>query len=392
MAGTLLLAARYMAFHRGRTAILIAAIALTMGLPLAMRWTISQFQQRALQRAYSTPLVVGTKGSRFGLAIHALYFRGESPTPTTQAEVRRIEATGLAQVIPIHASFRAQGYSIVGSTDAYIKYRGLVIDQGRPLERLGDCLVGATVARKLGIKPGQRLLSEPENLFDLSGPSPLNLRVTGILRSTGTPDDESVVCDLKTTWIIQGIGHGHQLKKSDSSESNSDASAPHDAGRENLVQYAEVTDENLSSFHFHGKSDNFPVTAIIAIPYSEKSETLLIGQYLGSDQHHQIIRPVEVVNELISVVGQIRQLFDLAASVLAITTLLLVVLVLLLSVRLRQPEMRTMFLLGCSRSVQAQILLTELTIVVGLSLCLAVILSIAVASMSDRLIHILAGS
>lgn len=380
MVGTLLLAVRYMSFHRGRTSILVAAITLTIALPLSMRWTISQFEQRAMQRARSTPLVIGSKGSRFGLAIHALYFRGEAPPPIRQSELKRIEATGLAQAFPIHAGFRAQGFTVVGSTDAYFEYRGLALSEGESLERLGDCVVGATVARKLGIAPGDRLLSEPENLFDLSGPSPLKLRVTGVLRATNTPDDESIVCNVKTTWIMQGIGHGHQ---------QADASTPHKAGRENLDQYTEVTEENLNSFHFHGQPDNFPLTAIIAIPKSEKSETLLIGQYLGSDQTLQIIRPVEVVNELMLVIGQVRQLFDLASIVLALATLLLVVLVLLLSVRLRQREMSTMYLLGCSRSKIAQILLTELALVVGLSLCLAVVLSLLVASMPDWIITIL---
>ena len=118
---------------------------------------------------------------------------------------------------------------------------------------------------RLGLAPGDRLLSEPENKFDLSGPSPLNPRVIGILRPTGSPDDEIVLCDLKTAWIMQGIGHGHTLKSSPTETTDTSAepnSHGHNAGRENLAPSAEVTDENLRTIHFHGQTDTFPLMAM----------------------------------------------------------------------------------------------------------------------------------
>ena len=389
MAGTLRLAWRYIAYYRARTAILVAAITLTIFLPLATRWTIERFEHRALARASSTPLVVGVKSSRFGLAMHALYFRGESPQPLPQAQLKRIEETKLAATIPLLIRFRAQRFAIVGTTDAYFNFRGLSVDRGERLRRLGDCLLGATVASRLGLAPGDRLLSEPENMFDLSGPSPLNMRVIGILHPTGSPDDEIVLCDLKTTWIMQGIGHGHSVKSipTETTDTNAEPNSHgHNASRENLAQYAEVTDDNLRTFHFHGQTDTFPLTAIIAIPDSEKSEAILIGKYLSPDEPYQIIRPVEVVDELMHLISQVRRLFDWIALLLAVATILLVGLVVMLSIRLRGGEMRTMTLLGCSRVTIASIVLTELSIVIAISLILAVILAIAASYGSDVLV------
>ena len=227
MIGVGLLAWRYIAYYRVRTFILIAALTLTFFLPLATRWTIKRFEGRAMERASSTPLVVGAKGSRFGLAMNALYFRGESPELLPQAQLSRIEETKLAKTIPLFVRFRARGFAIVGTTNDYLQYRGLLVERGENLQRLGDCLLGARVASRLGLLPGDRLLSEPENLFDLSGPSPLNMRVAGILKPMGSPDDEIVLCNLKTTWIMQGIGHGH------SANSESD-SHEHSASKENI--------------------------------------------------------------------------------------------------------------------------------------------------------------
>ena len=86
------------------------------------------------------------------------------------------------------------------------------------LERWGDCLLGWKVAQDLGLKVGDGLLSEPENLLDLSGPAPLRMHVRGLLNRTGTADDEVIFCHLETTWIMAGIGHGHDVVKTSDQE------------------------------------------------------------------------------------------------------------------------------------------------------------------------------
>ena len=53
-------------------------------------------------------------------------------------------------------------------------------------------------------------MSDPLNVFDLSGTYPLKMRVVGVLEKSGSADDDAVFVDLHTEWIISGIGHGHQ--------------------------------------------------------------------------------------------------------------------------------------------------------------------------------------
>ena len=78
------------------------------------------------------------------------------------------------------------------------------------LTRLGDCVLGAAAAEKLKLQPGDKLMSDPENVFDLAGSYPVNMRVKGILAPTGTADDGAVFVDVQTEWLILGIMHGHQ--------------------------------------------------------------------------------------------------------------------------------------------------------------------------------------
>lgn len=375
MRGILLLAMRYVSFYRGQTAVLIVCLALTIYLPVAAGLVVRQFQEQVRARAQATPLLIGPKGNPFGLTIHALYFRGGSQETLTMAEVERVRDGGLAQAIPLLIRFRARGHVIVATTPDYYELRGLTLAAGEPLQRLGDCVLGAEAARRLEVQPGQRLLSEPENVFDLTGPSPLNLRITGVLAKSHTADDEAVFVDLKTAWIIQGLGHGHALAAT-SESSDETGPAPegehrHAASRANLDTYTEVTEENIRSFHFHGQQRDFPVTAIIAVPTDERAATLLMGKYLAPDATAQIVNPAEVFEQLLGIVFQVKRLFDFSSLLLSVVTLLLLVLVIALSLRLRRREMETMFKLGCSRFTMVRLMAAELCLVLACSAILA---------------------
>ncbi len=132
------LAFRYISYHRWRTALLIAATTLTVMLPVATRWTIERFRAQALNRAHSTPLLVGAKGSGFALTLHALYFRGDTPPSVPYSLLTRIDQWKLGQSLPLLARYRAQGHLIVGTSEQYLSFRQLKLAAGEPLERWGD--------------------------------------------------------------------------------------------------------------------------------------------------------------------------------------------------------------------------------------------------------------
>lgn len=400
------LAFRYMAFHRLRTMLLVAAVTLTLMLPLATRWTIERFREQSLQRAQATPMVIGAKGSSFGLTLHSLYFRGDTPPVLAYGQRKRIDDYGLGKTLPILARYRAQGHLVVGVTDEYLTFRALTLAEGEPLERWGDCLVGWRVARELGIKTGDRILSEPENMLDLSAVGPLKLRVRGILSRSDAADDDVIFCHLETAWIIAGIGHGHHQPEiqdrekelstsSDTPSVSAAGSAPvqpasaeqgeHPHTSENLERLSEITDESLGSFHFHGNRNTYPLTAIIVLPDSQRSATLLEGKYLAPEELCQVVIPSQVVSDLLLVVARVQQLLDAVSMLLGIATLILLVLVMWLSLRLRAAEMRTLRLLGAGSWSIAQIMVVELAMIVVVSLLTAFTLSIALVYNLDAM-------
>jgi putative ABC transport system permease protein len=381
----MLLARRYLAFHKVQTLIVVGCITATIYLPVVMHLLLADFQQQLTSRGESTPLVIGAAGSRFDLALHALYFETQPPHSISMQEVSDTRTSGLAVPIPLLVRQRARGYPIVGTTLDYLDFRQLQLRRGTTLLRLGDCVLGARVARKLGLEPGDRLLSDPENVFDIAGAYPLSMRVAGVFDESHSPDDNMVFVDLKTAWIIEGIGHGHQdlggPQSADAAGTGQRENGSNQLGDGVILQqtdreivagaalrhYTEITEQNVGSFHFHGEPKSFPLTAIIALPHDEKSATLLMGRYQADDQAAQILQPATIVDELLQMVFRAKQFFDVGAVVLIAVTVMFLTLVVLLSRRLRRREMQTLVKLGCSRYMIVGMQTAELSLVMLMS-------------------------
>jgi len=381
---------KYITYNRIKTAVLVACVTLIAFLPFSLQVLLDESERQLMSRAVSTPLVVGAKGSALDLVMNSLYFGDERPETISMQAVNRIWDADLALPIPLHTRFKARGFSIVGTTLDYFDFRRLKVESGRHLAVLGECVVGARAAMELKLKPGDSLVSSPESLFDLAGVYPLKMKVVGVLEKTHTSDDLAIFVDLKTAWVIQGLGHGHQdvtqlndptlvLKRT---ESNVAATAK-------LYHYTEINEKNIDSFHFHGNTDVYPITAVIAVPNDEKSGTILQGRYLSKDENQQILRPAEVIDGLLQNIFRIKNVLDAVVSVVALATIMAIILVFALSLRLRQGEIQTIFKIGCSRLTIVKLLAAEILIIVATSGLLCGTLLMVVDQFTHDLVRLL---
>jgi putative ABC transport system permease protein len=368
MFDSLYIAWKYITFNKVKTATLVACVTLISFLPIALQLLLGESERQLMSRAVFTPLVVGAKGSSLDLVMNTIYFGDEVPELITMDASERVENTDLALSIPIYVRFKARGNPVVGTTLDYFEFRGLKIIAGRQMAVLGDCVLGAKAAESLDLKPGDSLVSSPESLFDLAGIYPLKMKVSGVLGKAHTADDLAVFVDLKTAWVIQGLGHGHQdvTRLTDPTliykrtESNVAATAK-------LYHYTEITEENIESFHFHGNLAGYPITAVITVPDNEKSGTILRGRYLSKDETRQIVKPGEVIDGLLQNIFRIKNVLDAVIAVVALATILALMLVFALSLRLRQREISTIFKLGCSRMTIVRLLAAEIFIIIFIS-------------------------
>ena len=372
MSDVLYLAWRYLVFHRWKTLLLIASITLIAYLPVGLNVLVGRSAEELTARAATTPLLVGSRGSPLELVLNSLYFDAEVPAPTSLAEVERISATGLATPIPLHVRFRSRSAPIVGTSLEYFDFRALSIADGRPMAVLGECVLGSEAARDLGVAVGDAVISSPESVFDLAGVYPLRMRVVGVLERSFTPDDGAIFVDVKTAWVIEGLGHGHQdLASPDAAAGVLSRDGNRVTANASVAQYNEITAENIDSFHFHGDPATYPLTAILIDPADDKSAVLLAGRYASPDASQQIVRPRVVVEELLGTVFTVREYVVGAILLVAAATVAMAALVFLLSLRLRRGEILTLHRIGGSRGRVAAMVVSEILLVIAASATLA---------------------
>jgi putative ABC transport system permease protein len=138
--------------------------------------------------------------------------------------------------------------------------------------------------------------------------------------------------------------------------------------------YNEIDGENMDSFHFHGNTDVYPVSAFIFVPNDEKSSTIIRGRFEAGELPNQVVVPVNVVEHLLQSIFRIKHIFNTVFVLVGIATLLILVLIVTLSLRLRKDEIHTMFTMGSSRYKTFEILGLELLILIMLSGVMATIL------------------
>lgn len=383
------LAWRYVVHHRARSLTLVACVTLVAFLPVVVSLLTSSFQSELVARAQSTPLLVGPKGSRYDLVLQSLYFEGRGLGTIPVHQVDRIVDTGYASAIPLLLKHRAKGFPVVGTTLDYLSQRRLRIASGNSLARLGDAVAGASVARRLGLRPGDFILTDSLNVFDIAGQTPLRMRVTGILHPSHSPDDDAFFVDINTAWIIEGIGHGHDdvarvdpslLLKKDENKLTASAG---------VVSYTQITDENIDSFHFHGDPASFPITGIMVVPHDERTSSLLMGEYLDPKEPMQIVRPLEVMEELLRFVFRAKRFFDAQSTLVGLATLILLGLIMALSARLRQREMETLFKMGANRRTILTMILAEWLYIALASFGIVIALSAFAISWASSLLRYL---
>jgi putative ABC transport system permease protein len=382
LGGVLHLGTRHLRRNGAKTTLLVAAFSLVWLLPAGLALFVRAAEAQLRARAEGTTLLLGQAGSPLELVFNGLYFTKPRIAPLAYGEVEAVAEGGLAEAIPLYARFSAGGRRIVGTSLDYFDFRGLEVAEGRGLARLGECVVGAAAARALGLAPGGSIISTPETLFDIAGVYPLKMRVVGVLASAGTPDDEALFVDLRTAWIIEGLGHGHEDAEvlgeearlpgrgGDRAESGEAEKAGPVSLNASVTHYNEITEENEDSFHFHGEPTDFPVGGAIVLPGDAKAQAILKGRY-GKPGGPQLVSPADEMDDLFATVFSVQALVLRLLVAIGLATLAMGALVFLLSYRLRREEFLHLRHLGADPVTLRALVAFEAVFVVAASLLVA---------------------
>ena len=195
------------------TVVAAVAIALAGGLFLGT-WKIKEESSRAFSRsAGGFDAVLGARGSKLQLILNGLFHLEASPGNLSWEQYELIRDTrGVKEAYPIAVGDNYHGYRLVGTLaemfekHEWRKGRKYEIHAGGRVftDNAKEALVGAFVARKLGLKVGDTFHPYHGLVFKEDAKHADIFVVTGILKSTGTPADKVIWIPIKGIQLMEG--------------------------------------------------------------------------------------------------------------------------------------------------------------------------------------------
>ncbi len=143
--------------------------------------------------------IIGPEGSETQLVMNTMYFTDEPLGTIPYSVVSDLQKDSrVTSVIPFAMADSYNGYSCVGTTNAYLSGKelkaGRMFDDGSSLE----VVVGSNVAKLCELKVGDRIYTGHSATEEHNTP----LTVVGILEQTHSSYDNIVFTQLKTLWDV----------------------------------------------------------------------------------------------------------------------------------------------------------------------------------------------
>jgi putative ABC transport system permease protein len=268
-------------------------------------------------------VVVGAKGSPMQLILCGVFHIDVPPGNIPLKAVKALENNPLvASVIPISLGDNFRSYRIVGSSHAYISHYGAELAQGKLWDTPMQVVVGATVAKKLGLQLGNTFIGS-HGLGaggHLHGENPYN--VVGILQPTGTVLDRLIVTDTASVWKV-----------------HEDYTAVDAEDRKIMEAEREVT--------------------MALIQYKTPLAAMSFPRMINTTTEMQAAAPAVEISRLLHMLGIGTDVLRAFAGVLLLTAGLSVFIALWSAVRERRADLALLRMLGASPAKIAALLLGE---------------------------------
>ncbi|BAK66088.1 putative ABC transporter permease protein [Sphingobium sp. SYK-6] len=194
------------------TALNVLLLAFAVATLVILLSVSTQLGSRFERDARGIDLVVGAKGSPLQLILSSIYHI-DAPTgniPLDSVDLLRADPS-VRQVIPLALGDNFRGYRIVGTEVAYVDHFGAKLAEGRMFTAPQQVVIGAGVARALGMKLGQRFVGshglEADEGAGEHEHSPFT--TVGILAPTGSVIDRLILTSVESVWDVHGIAHHH---------------------------------------------------------------------------------------------------------------------------------------------------------------------------------------
>ena len=285
---------------------------------------VSHHVERAFDRDLAgIDAVVGAKGSPMQLILSGVLHLDVPPGNVPLAAVNALKKNPLvAQVIPISLGDNLQGYRIVGTSPDYLTHYQATLAQGRVWDAPMQVVLGATVARTLGLQLGQQFAGSHGLGAGGHAHGDQAYAVVGVLAPQGGVVDRLIITDSASVWKVHEDAHG--LEEDD---------------RQTLEDEREVT--------------------MALVRYTSPLAAVTFPRWVNTTTEMQAAAPALEVTRLLHMLGLGTDVLRAFAGLLLVTAGLSVFIALWNAVRERRGDLALLRMLGAPASRIAALLMAE---------------------------------
>jgi putative ABC transport system permease protein len=285
---------------------------------------VSHHVERAFDRDLAgIDAVVGAKGSPMQLILSGVLHLDVPPGNVPLAAVNALKKNPLvAQVIPISLGDNLQGYRIVGTSPDYLTHYQATLAQGRVWDAPMQVVLGATVARTLGLQLGQQFAGSHGLGAGGHAHGDQAYAVVGVLAPQGGVVDRLIITDSASVWKVHEDAHG--LEEDD---------------RQTLEDEREVT--------------------MALVRYTTPLAAVTFPRWVNTTTEMQAAAPALEVTRLLHMLGLGTDVLRAFAGLLLFTAGLSVFIALWNAVRERRGDLALLRMLGAPASRIAALLMAE---------------------------------
>ncbi|MBU6167900.1 MAG: ABC transporter permease, partial [Bacteroidetes bacterium] len=324
-----------------------------------------QLEEKFEKNFAGIDLVIGAKGSPLQLILSSLYHldapTGNMPVAEAKAFLNPKHPIFKA-AIPLSLGDSHKGYRIVGTNAGFINLYQAEFEAGEVFKETMEVVVGATVAKNLGMEPGDTFKSshgliEDENLVHEDAAP---FKVVGILKKTGSVIDQLLITKTQSIWAVHEE-HEHEGEENEEHDHEGEEHAHDSAAAEEDRPLAYYEDQQITSLLVQFRGRNI--------------QALNMARNINENTNFQAATPAIEINRLYTLLGVGEEALKALAMLIIFVSGLSIFISLFSSLRERKYELAVMRTLGAKPGFLFQLIIFEGVILAVLGFIFGIALS-----------------
>ena len=349
------LALKSLRFRKFSVGLTIFSLAISIMLFVTVDNIRVQAKNNFVNTVSGIDLIVGSRSGSVQLLLYSIFHIGNATNNVSWDSYKKItKHPRVAWSIPLSLGDSHKGFRVIGTNEnifqhyKYQKTRKLNFSQGKPFSSPFDAVIGANVAKKLAYSLDKEIiLAHGMGNVNLIKHENSPFKITGILNTTGSPIDDSIIISL----------HGLQLMHSgwEYGVPPSDSNTKHNHDSKTSPEPKSITAFLLT---LKSKHDIFSIQRAIN---DYKKEPLLA------------ILPGVTLLELWKVISIVEKILLIVSSIVIVTALLSMLSIILTNLNTRRHEIAVLRSLGASPLSISMLLIIETEVLILLSVGMAML-------------------